>query len=195
MNYGEAIKEIKALAFEEDDTIEEYKENDVIPSSINRAISMVGRKILPIVKKYEISQDGTDTEYQYYDMSSLTKGKFLGFDNTPVRIDDGDVYEIFSDYRIESFSTLVISGEIEGTFDVFYKSAHTPYVADGSMESVEIPLQPVVHHLVPLLASYFVWLDDDKEKATQYYNLYETEANEMTGMVNPTRVEITGDSL
>jgi len=190
MNYGELTTEIKALAFEEDDTIEEYIEQDVIPTAINRAISMIGSDVLPIISKYEISQDGTDTEYQYYDMESLTKGKFIAFDKNPVRIDDGDVYTPFSDYDIESGDTLVIAGDISGTFTVFYKSEHTKFVADGTMNSTEIPLKKRVHFLVPLLASYFVWLDDDKEKATQYYNLYETEAQLITMDIEKPRLRV-----
>lgn len=175
MNYGELKTNLKALAFEEDETIDEYVENDVIPTAINRAISMIGNDVLPIVKTYEISQDGTDTEYQYYEFDSLVSD-FLTFDVHPVRIDDGESYQLFGDFEIENGDTLVIPGNVQGTFRVFYKAQHTPYIADGSMEDADIPLKKRTHHLVPLLAAYFVWLDDDATKATQYYNLYEQEA-------------------
>ena len=55
------------------------------------------------------------------------------------------------------------------------------------MEEVQIPLKPVTHYLVPLLAAYFVWLDDDERKATQYYNLYEQESKEILSGTNMPR--------
>ena len=79
MNYGELKVNLKALAFEENETIDEYVENDVIPTAINRSISMIANDVMPITKTYEISQDGTDSEIQFYDFSNLVKN-FLAFD-------------------------------------------------------------------------------------------------------------------
>ena len=189
MNYGELITNIKALAFEEDETIDEYIENDVIPTSINRAISMIGNDVLPIVKKYVIEQDGDESEYLYYDFTRLVDD-FLDFDANPVRIDDGDVYKAFGDYQIETGDTIVIDGSIAGTFRVFYKASHTPYDPNADMDEVEIPLKPKVHHLVPLLASYYVWLDDDSTKAAQYYNAYETDASAVIAELEKPRMRV-----
>ena len=186
MNYGELKTNLKALAFEEDETIEEYEDNDVIPTAINRAISMIANDVIPITKTYEISQDGTDNDIQFYDFSRLVRD-FLTFDTHPVRIDDGDVFRNFGEYDIEGNDTLVMPGNVSGTFRIYYKASHTPYVAGASMDSVQIPLKPLVHHLVPLLAAYFVWLDDDPTKAAQYYNMYETEAAQILSVRNTPR--------
>ena len=174
MNYGELKTELKALAFEEEDTIEEYEETDVIPTAINRAITMISEKVAPIIRTYEISQDGDDEEYNYYDFTSLTND-FLEFAKHPVRIDDGEKYQSFGDYEIEDDETIVIPGDVSGTFKIFYRAEHTPYVAGGSMDSVDLPLKRKVHYLVPLLAAYYVWLDDDATKAAQYKNEYDQE--------------------
>ena len=174
MNYGELKTNIKALAFEENETIDEYIENDVIPTAINRAISSIGERIFPIVKTYEIEQDGTDTEDMEYDFTSIVSD-FLAFEKHPVRIDDGDVYEPFNDYIIKNDEIIRIPGSVVGTFEVYYRAEHTPYTADGEMDDVQIPLKRRVHYLVPMLAAYYVWLDDDPTKAAQYYNMYETE--------------------
>ena len=185
MNYGELITNLKALAFEEEDTITEYIENDVIPTSVNRAISWMCEDGMPIVKSFEISQDGTDAEYVPYDATTIVRD-FLAFDTHPIRIDDGDVYRIFGDFEVENGDTLVLPGNVSGTFKVFYKAEHTKYVADGTMDNVEIPLKKRTHFLIPLLAAYFVWLDDDASKATQYYNLYEqAKANMLQDMQKP----------
>lgn len=174
MNYGELKTNLKALAFEEDETIDEYVENDVIPTAINRAISTIGNRLMPIVKTFEITQDGTDTEYQRYDFTKLTKD-FLDFRKHPVEIGDGEIYKPFGDYQIEDDEILILKGSTEGTFRVFYTAEHTPYVPGGDMEDTQIPLKRKVHYMVPLLAAYYVWLDDDATKAAQYYNMYETE--------------------
>ncbi len=192
MNYGELKTNLKALAFEEEETITEYIEDDVIPTAINRAISIIGERVMPIIKTYEIEQDGTDEEYLYYDFTTLVKD-FLAFDANPVRIDDGTVYKVFGDYEIERGDTIVIDGSIEGTFKVFYKAEHTPYVADGTMEDVQIPLKRRVHHLVPLLAAYYVWLDDDAAKATQYYNQYEISESNIIADVQKPKMRVITD--
>ena len=189
MNYGELKTNLKALAFEEEETIDEYIENDVIPTSINRAISMINNDVLPIVKTVEISQDGTDDEYLYYDMTSLAND-FLALEAHPVRIDDGDVYRLFGDYEVESGDTLVLPGNVNGAFKIFYRAEHKTYVADGTMDDAQIPLKKVTHHLVPLLAAYFVWIDDDATKAAQYYNLYEQEKNSILGDVQKPRMRV-----
>ena len=38
-------------------------------------------------------------------------------------------------------------------------------------------LPDAVLYMIPLLASYYVWLDDDVEKAVYYYNMYDNERN------------------
>lgn len=188
MNYGELKKELKALAFEEESTIEEYIETDIIPTSINRAISMINNDVMPITKKYEIEQDGQDTQYLYYDMSELTDD-FLAFGKNPVRIDDGTVYKPFGDYEIDDYSTLVISGAVKGKIAVYYRAEHEAYTAD-TPDTDEIPLPKRVHYLVPLLAAYFVWLDDDATKAAQYYNAYERESQAVIAETNKPRIRI-----
>lgn len=194
MNYGELKTNIKALAFEEDETITEYEENDVIPTAINRAISILAEKV-PIVKRYTITQDGTDEDIQEYDFTRIVKD-FLSFEKLhPVRIDDGNVYKPFGEYEIENDEVLIIPGNASGTFRVFYRASHTPYVSGGSMDDVEIPLKKKVHHLVPLLAAYYVWLDDDATKAAQYYNMYETEEGIALSAENNPSMVILGGGL
>lgn len=187
MNYGELKTHIKALAFEEEDTISEYEENDVIPTAINRAISMIGKKI-PIMKTYEFTQDGTDTDYQTYDFSALTND-FLTFAKHPVRIDDGDKCEPFGNYLEWDYHTIKVPGSASGTFIVQYRAKPASY--EAGMEDVEIPLEPITHEdLLPLLCAYFVWIDDDATKAAQYYNLYLEVLDDVMGVLKKPRVRL-----
>lgn len=187
MNYGELKTHIKALAFEEEDTISEYEENDVIPTAINRAISMIGKKI-PIMKTYEFTQDGTDTDYQTYDFSTLTND-FLTFAKHPVRIDDGEKCEPFGNYLEWDYHTIKVPGSASGTFIVQYRAKPASY--EAGMEDVEIPLEPITHEdLLPLLCAYFVWIDDDATKAAQYYNLYLEVLDDVMGVLKKPRVRL-----
>ena len=187
MNYGALKKHLKALAFEDEETITEYEENDVIPTAINRAVAMIGKKI-PVMKSYEFSQDGTDTEYQTYDFSKLVKD-FLMFSKHPVQINDGEKYEPFGDYLEWDYHTIKVPGNVSGTFLVQYRAKPASYQA--GMDDVEIPLEPITHEdLLPLLCAYFVWLDDDATKAAQYYNLYREVLDDVMGVLKRPRVRI-----
>ncbi len=173
MNYGQLKSEIRDLGFSEDAEIAEFA--DIVPNSINRAITEINLTVCPITGVYQIEQDGTDNELLYYDMEELTKEndvvKFLEFADTPVMYGT-DVYKKFADYEIEQDRILIIDGSTSGKFKVFYKKAHEPFTT-ASDDSIELPLPLKAHHLVPLLASYYIWLEDEKAKAVDYYNQYE----------------------
>lgn len=136
----------------------------------------------PIIATYLIEQDGSDNELLYYDIEELTKEddtvKFLEFAETPIMYGT-NVYKKFSDYEIEQEKILILDGSIEGNFKVFYKKAHEPFTLD-SEDSVELPLPLKAHHLVPLLSSYYIWLEDEKSKAVDYYNQYEKLSQKLT---------------
>lgn len=173
MKYGELKAELAGLGFADDAEIEEF--GAIVPDSLNRAITEINLTVTPIMGTYQITQDGTQNEILYYDMAELTKEndvvKFLEFADVPVKIGT-DVYRKFNDFDIENDNTLVIDGSIEGNFKVFYKKAHTPFTVDTSDETeIELPLK--AHVLVPLLTAYYVWLEDEKSKAVDYYNQYE----------------------
>ena len=178
MTLQEVINNIKSLGFSDDAEMDEFAESGVLYDSINRAVSIISREVKPIIGEYRIEQDGTDEEYNYYDMRELTKmdGKqtFLSFRKNPVMIENssGVGYKPFSDFDIEQDSILVLAPEVEGTFKIFYRKDHVPYTADTDLNTeLELPL--ATHDLVPLLAGYYVWLEDEPTKAAQYYNLYE----------------------
>ena len=190
MNYGELKLHIRDLAFEEDDQMEEYE--SIVVNAINRSLSTIEQEVAPIRRYVEIEQDGTDEEYQYYVMPDLTGGMFLDFDDNPVRVDEGEEYVPFGDFYIETGDTIVMDGAIEGTFRIFYKSTHTPYTA-STQDSVELPLPLRAHHLAPLLCAYYVWLDDDQQKAIMYYNQYETLANVLLANAQRPRMRVRTD--
>lgn len=180
MDYGQLKTELAGLGFSDEAEIREF--GQIVPDSLNRAITEINMTVCPIIGTYEFEQDGSEDEILYYNMPQLTRkqgvSKFLEFADTPVMVGT-EVYTKFNDFDIENGDTLVIDGTIEGEFKVFYKKAHTPFTLDTD-DSTEIELPLKVHHLLPLLTAYYVWLEDEKSKAVDYYNQYEKLANAIT---------------
>ena len=181
MTYQELINEIRDLGFSDDSEIEEFAEAGLLFSAINRAITRINLELYPILEKYEFDISDDDTGYLYITMTDIDD-LFLDFADTPVLFerDGADFYTKFADYEIEADNTLVINADKnKGSFRVFYKVAHDTFTGKTSQLKEDLPLQLKVHHLVPLLASYYVWNEDEPTKAAQYLNLFESEKAEL----------------
>ena len=195
MNYGQLKTELAGLGFSDEMEIQEFEQ--IVPDAINRAITEINLTVAPIIGTVEIEQDGTDDEVLYYDMKSLTRkngvSKFLDFADTPVMIGT-NVYRKFNNFEIENGDTLVLDGTIAGTFKVFYKSAHTLITLETD-DSTEIELPAKAHILLPLLSAYYVWLEDEKSKAVDYYNQYEKLATSILNEREKPRMTILSGGI
>ena len=181
MTYQELINEIRDLGFSDDSEIEEFAEAGLLYSAINRAITRINLELYPIIEKYEFDISDDDTGYLYITMTDIDD-LFLDFADMPVLFerDGANFYTKFGDYEIESDNTLVINADKnKGSFRVLYKVAHDTFTGKTSQLKEDLPLQLKVHHLVPLLASYYVWNEDEPTKAAQYLNLFESEKAEL----------------
>lgn len=181
MTYQELINEIRDLGFSDDSEIEEFAEAGLLFSAINRAITRINLELYPIIEKYEFDISDDDTGYLYITMTDIDD-LFLDFADMPILFerDGANFYTKFGDYEIEADNTLVINADKnKGSFRVFYKVAHDTFTGKTSQLKEDLPLQLKVHHLVPLLASYYVWNEDEPTKAAQYLNLFESEKAEL----------------
>ena len=181
MTYQELINEIRDLGFSDDSEIEEFAEAGLLFSAINRAITRINLELYPILEKYEFDISDDDTGYLYLTMTDIDD-LFLDFADMPVLFerDGANFYTKFGDYEIEADNTLVINADKnKGSFRVFYKVAHDTFTGKTAQLKEDLPLQLKVHHLVPLLASYYVWNEDEPTKAAQYLNLFESEKAEL----------------
>lgn len=179
MNYEELKSELVGLGFSDESELNEF--GDIVPQALNRAITEINLTIAPIIGTYEFTQTGEESGLLYYDMEELTREDgdmvFLSFADTPVMINNGigkqyGAYRRYNDFEIEQDKKLVMDGSVSGNFKVFYKKAHTPFTVDtDDLEDIPLPLK--AHILVPLLTAYYVWLEDEKTKAVDYYNQYE----------------------
>lgn len=196
MNYGELKDQIRDMGFSDDAEIEEF--GDLIPNSINRAIEEINLNVAPIVGIYEIEQDGTGDGLFFYDIESLTKDDdgnvtFLDFADIPVMVGT-EVYQKFNDFEIENEKVIVMDGELEGTFRVFYKKKHVPITVDTpDTTKIELPLK--AQHMLPYLAAYYIWLEDEQTKAVYYYNRYEQLLQEYQAKKEKPRARIASGGI
>lgn len=174
MTYQELLANIRDLGFSDDAEMSEF--GDLVINSINRAISEINVGFAHIKKKYEFELDDNDTGFVYIAMPSID-GQYLSLVDHPItyEVNGAGVYTNFTDYYIEMDDTIVINADKnKGKFRIFYNAAHKTYTGE-SMNSTQLPLPLRAHHLVPLLASYYIWLEDEPVKAAQYYNLFEQQ--------------------
>ena len=140
----------------------------------------ISLKTIPFADKYEFEIDDDDTGYLYIDMTTEVTG-FLDFTSVPVMFEqDGtEYYARFNDYDIELNSTVVINADKhKGSFRIYYIKEHDP-VSDATDLETEIQLPKRVQRLVALLASYYLWEEDEPTRATQLYNLFEQERDDI----------------
>ena len=181
MNYGELVENIRDLGFADDEEMAEFK--TVVKNAINRAISEINNNVpgsAPRNEQYDFSIDDGDEEALYIDMEDIDDA-FMDFAETSMLYDaDGSgKYVRFNDYDVINESTIVIEPEHKGDFRVLYKVEHEKYEGTNIQLTEEIPLARRVHHLVPLLASYYVWLEDEPQKAEEYMTLYKDAIREI----------------
>lgn len=176
MTYADVVQNIKSLGFSDDDEMEEFAESGVLYDSVNRAITEINLRLSPIYERYEFEIGDADTGYLYITMADVDSN-FLDFADTPVLFKrDSDMYQKFNDFQIEAGDTVVIDADSnKGSFRIFYKAMHEPFTGDAQLND-DVPLPQKVHHLVPLLASYYVWQEDEPAKAAQYYNMFEQKS-------------------
>ena len=79
------------------------------------------------------------------------------------------------------------------TEEVPWEPIRPEYITDSTPDDFVIELPDNLLVLVPLLAAHFVWLDDDIQKAINYYNDYEDMRQKiLNSCLGDTRATITG---
>lgn len=192
MNYGQIKQNLISLGFAEESDYQEFEELGYTYDAINRAIAQIQNQF-PQVAKYEFEVDETDTGILYIDMSE--RQGFLSLAETPVvfEADGEEVFRKFGDYYIEMGHNIVMKvNEYKGSFRIYYNKACTE--VNQTTQNTFVPELPTkAHHLIPLLAAYYLWLDDDERKAVQYYNMYETELSLLLQKENAPRMRVRTD--
>ena len=185
---------LTSLGFAEGSDYDEFEALGYTYDCINRAIDTI-QSIFPQIAKYEFELDDSDTGILYIDMTD--RPGFLSLAETPVlfEVNGSEVFRKFGDYQVEMGHTIVINADAyAGSFRIYYNKACTEI--DATTPDSFVPELPKkVHYLIPLLAAYYLWLDDDQVKATQYYNMYETELSMLLQKEQMPRMRILDGGL
>lgn len=126
----------------------------------------------------------------------------------------GEAKEIIRDYGFEDNSAMTeyktnvknaLNAAIQNIYDdmvtqlkgyykkTLYEPTRPEYIVDSTPDDFVIELPDNLLVLVPLLAAHFVWLDDDIQKAINYYNDYEDMRQKiLNSCLGDTRATITG---
>lgn len=113
-----------------------------------------------------------------YDLKELTAVNgapvFIGFLDKVREGDcsEGKGYLDLRGFQIEQKHVLVLDGMEKAEYTIFYKRNFTPFTA-ATKESFSIELDYDKEHLLPLLAAWYVWADDEPVKAAKWRNDYE----------------------
>lgn len=189
MNYGQIKQNLISLGFAEESDYQEFEDLGYTYDCINRAIDQIENQF-PYIAKYEFEIDESDTGILYIDMTD--RQGFLGLAETPVvfEVNGEETFRKFGDYQIEMGHTIVIKvDDYAGMFRIYYNKQCTD-ISSSTVDAFVPELPNKVHHLIPLLAAYYLWLDDDAAKAAQYYNMYETELALITQKENAPRMRV-----
>lgn len=160
MTLAEAKRKIKSLGFEEDSTMEEYDE--IVCDSIDRAVQYIYDSTVRLMIPYYKRELSTD---EHYDLSTDTE------------VDNEKAYYVYDDVH-GTYRLIVPLGTENPSEEGWYE--YTPafewepvrpaHITTTTLETADLGLPDDLTELVPLLAGYHIWLDDDQTKATMYYN-------------------------
>lgn len=189
MNYGELKQNLTSKGFGEDTDYEELQDLNYTYDAINDAVAQIAA-LFPYQTYYEFELDDTDTGIYYLDMTDLDG--FLRLGETPVLFEkDGEeLFRKFTEYEIEMDHTLVMKADdYKGSFRVYYYKEPTK-VTPETPDTFQFEIPLAVHHLIPLLASYYLWLDDDERKAVMYKNDFEEARDIALAEVNKSKAKV-----
>jgi len=188
MTFAELRQRMLDFGFEEQEYLSEAITTSEFISSINQARQTIAQ-YFPQQGRCDFTQDGTGTGLHRIDLQNKTEnnaegetvpitfdGTFDSFNNMQI-IQNGNALP-FSDYTIEQDHIVVLNYALAGTFTIFFEKGVTLFTV-STPDEADIEIHPEAEHLVPLLASYHAWLDDDMQKAVLYYNEYEQERDKI----------------
>ena len=126
------------------------------------------------IRDYGFEEDSTMQEYQTIVKNAVNAAQQLLYDDVVLSLRDY--------YRRK-----------KGIPDITWEPERPEYITNSTDDNFRINLPDNVLELVPLLASYFIWLDDDNVKSTYYWNTFdENRQRVMASCLQDAKAKITG---
>ena len=186
LNYAEVRKQIQTLGYADLQDMTEFEDNVV--NAVNLATRLISLTVRPIKRNFVVRLTDIDDEgnpvypkgedgYITIDMTEHVDD-FMGWDGNPYYL-NADGRNFINDYFIKDETKIALRGDLPYyMLTIPYKKEPTPITGDTA-DDFEMEIDKILHPLLPLLATYYVWLDDDSTKATSYYNQYDDMKNQI----------------
>lgn len=166
-----------------DDINQEYI--NAMPGKANEAMQQIAAVGRPILKKWHIRIDADAEENETADTLTLPAvekrykislshylPRFRCIDRGAVMLDDGNIYDVAEDWRLEGDDVLVIPGEVTGEYTIWYQ-AYPQTITAQTPDEEDIDLAPDAAVLIPLYIAAELYKEDELAMATVLRNEFE----------------------
>ena len=127
-----------------------------------------------------------------YDFKELTKVDgvpvFIDFLDKVQEGDGGNSYLTIKDFQVEKRHVLVLDGLTRCEYTIFYRKNFIPFTT-ATPGTAAIELDYDKEYLLPLLAAWYVWADDEPSKASKWRNDYEDFTARLLAEAKPERAQ------
>ncbi len=179
MTFKELKQEILSLGFE---TNESYAEDEnIMLTAINRSINAISFEYKPFLKTFdfEVLEKSGAVNLKKVDINYLNLEKIYKTTKYQ-KTDDGyevlDKSEEYKDYTQLLNNTVIVYSK--GLYTFVYNVV-PPQVDINTDDDFDFEFDVATKMLVPLLAAFYLYRDDDATKADIYYNDYELKLSKL----------------
>ena len=186
MNLKYIKSEIYNLGFSTPDDVE----LDIVLQAINRAVDTISNTVRPILSVHMLAKSDKP-QLKLFDFKEIAKDAgetFISFGDIFEFTDDG--YMPIRNHSIINRNLLQLKTDKE--YLVYYKRLYTPVTVD-TPDTFEFELDADLHVLIPLLAAFYVWQDDEERKADKLFNDYEIKRNDIVARETKTVAYVRSD--
>ena len=162
----------------------------IVLQAINRAVDTIANTVRPILSQYKIEKENP-AQFKVFDFKEIAKEKgetFISFYDSFELTSDG--YMPIRNHSIVNRHLLQVKTDKE--YLIYYKRMYT-LVDKETPDAFEFELDADLHVLIPLLAAFYVWQDDEERKADKYFNDYEAKRNDIVARETKTVAYVRSD--
>lgn len=174
MLLSEVKNQILSLGFEDVTVLSGTDYQGYFRDGINKALTFISADF-PVVGRYEVTVTGSD-EIEEFDLADNTD--FASLIEAKIKKEVEGVIRLmpFSDFQLVQDSIVYVSAGVEGDITFYYRTRPT-LITTSTPDNTVMTVNYKAEQLLPLLASYYIWNDDDPEKAAKWMNEYEDKKN------------------
>lgn len=174
MLLSEVKNELLSLGFEEVGLLSGADYQAYFRDGINKALKFISVEF-PVVGRYDVTVTGSD-EIEEFDLADNTD--FASLIEAKIKKEVEGVIRLmpFSDFQLVQDSIVYVSAGVEGDITFYYRTRPT-LITTATPDNTVMTINYKAERLLPLLAAYYIYADDDKEKAAMWKNEYEDQKN------------------